>query len=93
MTDSTDTTTEPATYEAVPFTIAATLTTLDVEPIDGMVPVRYAFTLYNGDNKVELLVDVPVFASDTTDVWVLDHEVAVGDTPADGFATYTRNDS
>jgi len=50
---------------------------------------RYEFDLYNSNgDKISLIVDVPEVLTETTDVWVLNHTVMIGDTPADGFATY-----
>lgn len=77
----------PATITSAPLTIAALLTVDDTEMPD---LVRYEFTLHSG-NGVErkFIIDVPNEESGTTDVWVLDQTVEVGDTPEDGFATYT----
>ncbi len=58
--------------------------------------VRYSFTLRavpaeEGLPIVErqFIIDVPLLETGTTDVWVLNSEVAVGDTPEDGFATFS----
>lgn len=67
------------------------LVQIDDESVDGHV--RYTFKLYAGDNATterEFIVDVPNSDDDNTDVWVLGHDVEVGDTPEDGFATYTK---
>ena len=52
---------------------------------------RYAFTLTSagGDVSRSFLIDVPNGDEGTCDVWVNDSTVAVGDTPEDGFATFT----
>lgn len=51
---------------------------------------RYTFQLTSiaGVTRT-FIVDVPHVESDSTDVWVSDSTVMVGDTPADGFATFT----
>ena len=62
---------------------------------------RYEFTLYamptsEGEHPVierKFIIDVPHTDDEGTDVWVMTRDrdciVAVGDTPADGFATFT----
>lgn len=63
----------------------------EIEENDDQNLTRYTFTLYggSGDSMRELIVDVPNEDGGTTDVWVLNSIVAVGDTPEDGFATFT----
>jgi hypothetical protein len=54
---------------------------------------RYSFELIadGGEASRSLIVDVPNEDSGTCDVWVVGPEsvVMVGDTPEDGFATFT----
>src|SRR4051812_44777212 len=55
---------------------------------------RYEFTLANAQGNLEhsFIADIPVDSKqDAVDVWMVNSTVAVGDTPADGFATFTPN--
>lgn len=63
--------------------------TLDPNEVPGMT--RYSFTLYgkDGESSREFIVDIPDDDNSTCDVWVQNSTVEVGDTPADGFATFT----
>jgi hypothetical protein len=62
---------------------------LDESTIEGMT--RYRFELFgkSGESSRTLIVDIPDDDEGTCDVWVADSSVAVGDTPDDGFATFT----
>lgn len=52
--------------------------------------VRFTFDLHTSTGVTrQFIIDVPNDEAGTTDVWVNDHTVEVGDTPEDGFATYT----
>lgn len=54
--------------------------------------VRYVLTLTgrDGESARSLIIDVPDDDSTgSTDVWVSGSTVMVGDTPADGFASFT----
>lgn len=70
---------------SVPLHIAASLE-------EGVVELasRFTFTI-NSKTGVSrtFIVDVPHVESGGTDVWVSDSVVMVGDTPEDGFATFT----
>jgi hypothetical protein len=57
--------------------------------------VRYQFTLqgYAGETSRTFIIDVPPTDIGTTDVWVHDSIVEVGDTPMDGFATFSPADT
>jgi hypothetical protein len=63
----------------------------EVTPDDSLNCTRYTFELFadGGDASRRLIVDVPNSDEGTCDVWVLDSTVMVGDTPEDGFATFT----
>jgi hypothetical protein len=67
---------------------------LDNEQVEGST--RYQFQLNGRDGVTErfFIVDIPDDPQKPTDVWVVDSiaeamTVAVGDTPEDGFATFT----
>lgn len=64
-----------------------------VTPSDDEKTTRYEFDLFadGGESYRHLIVDLPNEDDGTTDVWVSDSTVEVGDTPADGFATFTPN--
>ena len=71
--------------------------TAHLEPDTTPGKSRYSFTLHGADGAArDFIIDVPdneapteTWDTNTTDVWVLGQTVQVGDTPADGFATYT----
>lgn len=55
---------------------------------DGMI--RYNLMLCGPDGKqYDFIIDLPTGTERTdVDVWLLNSDVGVGDTPADGFATF-----
>lgn len=62
------------------------------DEVDGMSATRWEFTLNGDDGKdYKFLVDLPLAGIEdrTVDVWLLGATVEVGDTPADGFASFT----
>lgn len=75
------------------FSSTITSIPVHVEPDSTEGKTRYSFSLPGTDGATrEFIVDVPDSETqydDTTDVWVLNSTIQVGDTPADGFATYT----
>jgi len=52
--------------------------------------LRFSITLANGSVVRDFIIDIPADEDDTTDVWEINSVVAVGDTPEDGFASFTR---
>lgn len=73
--------------------VTADLFTPEDEEISGMdhVDCRVTFALFDSTGKsYEFIVDLPnTDENDSVDVWMKNSTVQVGDTPEDGFATFT----
>lgn len=64
------------------------------DEVDGMPADRYEFSLTDRFGNVhKFIVDLPnePGSDRTVDVWLLGATVEVGDTPEDGFASFTPN--
>jgi hypothetical protein len=72
-----------------PYRIEASI---DTDTVEGST--RYRFSLFGAEGDVArtFIVDVPDDPNESTDVWVDEHTAWIGDTPDDGFATFTPKD-
>lgn len=67
------------------------------DEIDGQTHTdqRYEFTLFDSTGQsYQFIVDLPNTEgdeNDSVDVWLVDSTVQIGDSPEDGFATFTPN--
>lgn len=75
--------------------ISAELFTPADDELDGQshLDCRVQFSLFDSDGKeYKFIVDLPnTDENDSVDLWMVGSTVQIGDTPEDGFATFTPN--